>query len=438
MGQIKINTSTNGAVETIYENDVLIYGTVAPTPTPTFNLDSFMNLCNLQSTNANKFTIVGGKVSEWIEENGITKWVQPTDGRRPTLVNGVPTFSGANTSLLRSENLSLTNYSLYCVVRNVGKNESKAVFSTLSTADERFSFANKCNEMVLKTVGGSICLSLASATGNRDNVISIRVNGNVARIYINDRLCGIKSYSFSGQVTNIGVLMGLFANSSWSMNGTLKAFCVSSAIVTDEEHRNIIDGLYTRYNLASNISTDCILAIGDSNLAGSGSAISFTNPLGIQCGLSIANLGVSGALLTPLAGTVTNSIFNRQEMLFTKPFKDWVIIAGGTNDTIYNVSADDFYNYYNQILSNASLKGYDMSKVILVSPPYQKDNAREVVLNEYNAKIVQLATQYGCKHLNLLQIVRDNGGNSLLLDSVHLNQTGQNLWQTSLYNLINS
>lgn len=435
MAEIKINTKNDGTIDTIYQNNQLIYGTVTP-PQPTFNLDSYMDLCNLQSTDLTKFNLSGNKIIDWTEQDNITKWSQATDSRRPTLVNGVPTFSGANTSLLRSQNLSLTNYSLYCVVQNAGKGDSKAIFSTLSTLDERFSFSTGRNQAILKFNGGNSWLGHIATTGNRDCVIGIRVTPTTVKVTVNDRIVMIKTFTYSGQSTNIGVLMGLVNNASWSMNGNLKAFCVSSQQVDETTHAQIVDALYSRYNLASNTSIDSVLVIGDSNIAGSGSATAFPIALGSQLGLSVANLGISGALLTPLAGTTANSVFNRQNQLISKPFKDWVIIWAGTNDLIYNVTANDYENYLSQILSNFQSKGYDMQKVIVCTPPYQKDNARETELNDYRTKINTLSNTYGNKVYDVLQMMRDNGGNSLMLDSVHLNQTAQNLVQQGLFNLM--
>lgn len=403
-----------------------------------FDINPLMDLINLQSDDLSKFTITSGKISAWTEENGITQWTQATDSRRPTLVSGVPTFSGANTSLLRASDVSAVNYSLYFIVRNSGKQDSKAVFSSLASIDYRFNWSDNRNRAVMRYNGTNSWLGYVSATGNRDNIIAIRVTGgNTMKVTINDRLITQISSNFSGQSINIGILMGLVSNATWSVNGTLKAFCMSSQQLDDETHSKVVDHLYTRYNLDSNITTDCILAIGDSNTSGSGSVVSYTRPLGVQMGLAISNLGISGAYLTPLGGVVANSIYNRRNLLISRPGTDWIIIAGGTNDVINSVSADNFYTYYREIISDIITSGHQANKIIMCTPPYQQGNARETELNNYRTKINDIANEFtGVLVYDFLQAIRDNGGDSLMLDSVHVNQTGQNLWQAGLYDLM--
>lgn len=403
-----------------------------------FDINPLMDLINLQSDDLSKFTITSGKISAWTEENGTTQWTQATNSRRPTLVSGVPTFSGANTSLLRTSDVSAVNYSLYFVVKNSGKQDSKSVFSAISATDYWFFWSNNRNMFVCRYNSTNSWIGRLSATGNRDNVISIRVTGgNTIKVSINDRQIAQVTSSISGQPISIGILMGLVNNSSWSMNGTLKAFCMSSQQLDDETHNKVVNHFYTRYNLASNTTTDCILAIGDSNTAGSGSVISYTGPLGIQMGLAISNLGVSGSYLTPLGGVVANSIYNRRNLLISRPGTDWIIIAGGTNDVINSVSADNFYTYYREIISDIITSGHQANKIIMCTPPYQQGNARETELNNYRTKINDIANEFtGVLVYDFLQAIRDNGGDALMLDSVHVNQTGQNLWQAGLYDLM--
>ena len=53
----------------------------------------------------------------------------------------------------------------------------------------------------------------------------------------------------------------------------------------------------------------------------------------------------------------------------------------------------------------------------------------------YRTEILAIATANGTKYFDLLQWMRDNGGDSLLVaaDNVHLNQTAQDAWSAGVF-----
>lgn len=394
-----------------------------------------MDLVNLQSYNPARFTLVSGKVSVWTEQNLTTTWTQGFDPRRPTLTGGVPVFPGGGSFMQRTGgDVSAVNYTLYAVVRNTLEQDFRAIFSGASP-NNWFSFNANRIQAALKIGGVDYYTGNLAATGKRTNVISIRVTGgNNVRVYVNDRIVHTPTpVTFSGQTTSISVIMGLLQSTGWSIGGPLNAFCMTSTQVSDAQHTDIINGLYNTYNLSSNQAADAVIGMGDSNTAGTG-GVSYLVGLNTQSGLATANCGVSGARLIPIGGSVpTQSIYTRRTQFITKPGKDWTVIMGGTNDVNTGVSASDYQYWYNLMVQEYVNYGCDPQRLIIVTPPYILGNDLATQLNEYRDVCAGLATTYNTKYINFLDWMRNNGGDSLLVDRLHLNQTGQNGLQALVY-----
>ena len=63
----------------------------------------------------------------------------------------------------------------------------------------------------------------------------------------------------------------------------------------------------------------------------------------------------------------------------------------------------------------------------MVSCPYQRSGANATALDNYRTEIVTIKNTYGTKYFDLLQDMRDNGGDALLVvaDNAHLNTAAQ-------------
>lgn len=395
-----------------------------------------MDLINLQSYDSSKFTLSGSKITAWTEQNGTTQWTQSTDSLRPTLTSGVPTFGGNGITLLRATDVSATVFSLYFVVRNVGENFDRSLFASI-TGTNWFNMGNSAYTNSINVSGSGKWSGYGGYRGKRDIVFSIRRDGNTFNVYINNRVIIQITNTFAGEATLIGRLMSLASFNTFAMNGTLKSVCMSSTYLSESVHQDVINSLYDKYNLDSNTAIDTIIGFGDSNTRGTGST-SYLVGLASQFGLGYTNNGIPSSMLT--AYNANSAIARYQSQVQTRPYRDYLVSMFGTNDiNISNVSPSVFKSTYQTILTDLiTTKGWTASRICLVTPPYMRDNVKESELNAYRTVIIELVAEYGTKYFDLLQDMRDNGGNSLLGDVTHLNQTGQNRLQAGVYAALTS
>ena len=388
-----------------------------------FNLSQYMDLANLQSKDSSQFTLVGSKISSW--NDGISAWVQATDANRPTLT-GFPLFDG-NDQLVRSAEISATVFSLYFIFKDTGA-IGKIFLGAQSASDYMIhnAPANAYDAIGMNVGGVNKQTWTAGITGNRYSILSIRRNGNTLTAKLNDRTLISKSSTFAGQATLIARLMS-YTGAGFFMTGGVKALCMSSSYLSDIDNQKVINKLYTDYNLASDNAAECVMGLGDSNTVGTLST-SYLVSLGTSLGVANANLGIIGSFLTALNSS--SGIARYQSQLITRPYTDYVVIQYGTNDILGSVSSSIYASDLNTIVADLIGQGYNPDRICLCSVPYQRSGLNAAALDTYRTEILAIATTYGTKYFDLLQDMRDNGGDSLLnaADNVHLNQTAQDRW----------
>ncbi len=388
-----------------------------------------MDLINLQSTDSGKFTIIPtNKISAWAEESG-TLWSQSTDANRPLLTSGVPTFDGSNDTLIRASEVGGTTLSLYIVFKN-----TSALTKILAGAgvSNDYILASGNYQMQLATGGVNRCGMEAGIAVNKRHVIfSVRRTGNTVVGGVDDRKLYNRSNTFAGQSTLIQKLATNPAG-NFPMGGSIKAVCMSSSNLDDATHQQVIDALYTKYNLASDTTAMTVMGFGDSNTFGTGST-SYLVGLGTLMGLSYTQLGISGTRLTNVGSQPNNGYDRFNSQLITRPFTDYIVIQYGTNDILVPVSSATYETQLNEIVSTLISEGHPASKICLVSVPYQSANANATALNDYRTAIETVRTTHGTKYWDLLQWMRDNGGDALLSDAVHYNQATQDAMRDGVY-----
>lgn len=389
-------------------------------------------LVNLQSYDSSKFTLVGSKISVWADQdNTKSTWVQTTDSRRPTLTSGQPIFPGSGSFMQRNAGeLDRTVFSAYIVLRNEGKTTQPGIFSG-STSGSWMDMG------VMWQASAQRASYRIGHSGNRIVVITLKRNGNTVEVYYNQRQVLILTNTWAGQSSLIRNIMGLSFSTGWSIAGACLATYIAEEFHTTAQTLETINALYDRYNLGSNTAIDSIVAMGDSNTVGSGST-SYIVGLSSQLSLNFTNLGISGCYMSN-GGITANAVINRMNQMITRPGTDYISLCAGTNDIILgSVPVSTYSAALNSILSQLQAGGQNMSRICLSSVPYQRDNSNSTTLDEYRTAISGLSTTYGTKYFDLLQDMRDNGGNSLLNDNVHLNQTAQNRWQAGVFTALTS
>ena len=384
-----------------------------------------MDLANLQSVNTSQFTLVSTKISSW--NDAISAWVQATDANRPTLTSGVPIFDGVNDQLIRSAQISTTTFSLYLVFKDTGA--VGKIFLGAQTSSDYFIHnapANLYDGIALNVGGVTKQTFRAGIKGNRYSILSIRRNGNTLTAKLNDRNLIQTTATFAGQATLISRLMS-YTGGGFFMAGGVKSFCMSSQVLSDTIDLQVRNKLYSDYNLATDNAAECVIGFGDSNTVGTGS-ISYLVSLGNSLGVRDANAGISGSRCSAL--NAESGITRYQSDVITRPYTDYVVIQYGTNDILAAISAGTFATALSTIVTGLISAGYAANKICLCSNPYQRSSANATALDNYRIEILAIATANGTKYFDLLQWMRSNGGDSLLVaaDNVHLNQTAQNGW----------
>ena len=387
-----------------------------------FSLAQYMDIANLHSVDTSQFTLSGSQISSW--NDGISAWTQGTAGNRPLLTSGVPIFDGSNDQLIRAAEISRTEFSMYMVFKDTGA-VGKIFLSAQSASDYFIHNAPvSAYDAIALNVGGVTKATFrAGLTGNRYSILSVRRTSNTFSVRINDRLLIQTTNTFAGQATLIAKMMS-FVIGGFAMAGGVKSFCMSSTNLSDTIDLQVRNNLYSIYNMASDNAAEWVAGFGDSNTVGTG-ATSYLRSLSTSLGVADANIGISGSRCS--AFNANSGITRYQSQLISRPYTDYIVDQYGTNDALAAVSATDLATAKGTYIASAIAQGYNPSKICLCSIPYQRSGANATRLDDYRTQIQNIATTHGTKYFDLLQYMRDNGGDSLLVaaDNVHLNQTAQ-------------
>jgi lysophospholipase L1-like esterase len=386
-----------------------------------FDPAPYLDLVNLQSINPARFTLSGSQISSWAEEGG-TLWSQGTAANRPLLTGGIPIFDGSNDQLIRASEVSATTYSLYVVFRDLGA-ITKILFGAQSNSDYCMhdSPSGLYDRIQLATGGVTRQGWTAGITGNRYLILNIRRNANTLSAKLTDRTLLAKTINFAGQATPIARLCSI-QSAGFFMNAGVKAFCMSSQNLDDTTNGQVIDYLYSTYNLASDTAAECVTCFGDSNTVGQG-VTPYAISLGSQLGVADHNLGISGSRLTAL--DASSGITRWQSQIPTRPYTDYVVIMYGTNDILASVGASTYATALNTIVAGLISAGYSPDNICLVTPPYQVSGQNATALNNYRTEILSIQSTHGVKVFDAYQWGLDNGGDARLTDAVHIDATYQ-------------
>ena len=397
---------------------------------PSFNLSQHMDLINIHSVNSSQFSLTGSSIDSW--NDGISSWTS-SGTARPTLTGGIPIFDGGD-NLYRSASVTATTFSLYIIFKNTGALQT-SVIGSLSTNTY---ILHRSTEDIIMGVPAGFKATMKpgfgyGATATRYSILAIRKNGNTVVASVNDRPLYITSQSFSGETMTFDKLMGSFFG-SFTMTGGLKSVCMSSQYLDDTIHTKVINKLYSDYSMSSDNTAMTVFGFGDSNTAGVGST-SYLVGLASTMGLHGCNLGISGSRASAYDATSGAVTYPR---LISRPYSDYISIQYGTNDLVTGVSTSTYRAALNTIVGSIISAGHPASKICLSTPPYQLGGINATGLNNYRTEVLGCATNYGTKYFDLLQDIRDNGGDTLMYDTLHLNDSGQTRWKNGVYTAFTS
>jgi lysophospholipase L1-like esterase len=212
---------------------------------------------------------------------------------------------------------------------------------------------------------------------------------------------------------------------------------MSSKCFSDSVNSQIVNELYNRYNLAVDNAADVVIGLGDSNTSGQGS-VSYLVGLAPLLGVGgYLNLGISGTLFTDVGATANNGYNRWASQIISKPYSDYLVIQYGTNECT-DARLPTYITQLTEKVKQTISAGWNPSKICLCSVPYRQFNASASELSNWRDAIQTIAIAEGTKFFDLLEWMRNNGGDSLLVDAVHLNQTAQDGWRDGVYTAFTS
>lgn len=393
-----------------------------------FDIDALMDVVNLQSDTSDLMTIgAGNRISSWRDAIG-NDFLQATDGSRPTLTSGIPVGDGGDTLALAGDISLGSVFSLYFVFKNTG-GLTKIPFASRTVNDYSMLGSLYNFQLVSSTAGGFD--TKAGVSGQRYHIFSFRRNGNAAVVAkVNDRTLIVNASTFHAtNPTYLGKLWDRAAG-GFTFTGGIRALCVSSECLSDEVNEQVIDALYTRYNLSVDNAPANVCGFGDSNTSGQG-ATSYLVGLASSLGIAYLQLGISGTLFTNVGATPNNGYDRWLTQIITRPYSDYLVVQYGTNDLSNNVVYDA---QMRERLQETLDAGYNPDRICLCSNPYRAAGANAAELIAREIICATIASDLGIKYFDLYGAMLATGvPDTLLSDPVHLNAAGQTIWQNGVY-----
>jgi lysophospholipase L1-like esterase len=150
------------------------------------------------------------------------------------------------------------------------------------------------------------------------------------------------------------------------------------------------------------------------------------------------NHGISGSLMQNTGATASNMEDRAAAMI---PIKDtnspYLVIAYGVNDylsTDPNCTKASFKAAYQDVINIFLTRGWTAAQLVIVTPFYSNHPLITTRMEEHRDAVLELAVTNSCLVYNAYDDMVANGGNALLADSTHPNNTGHTL----IFNGINS
>ncbi len=353
-------------------------------------------------------------------------------------------FIAGNTSsyydpLLNCLNNIGSNASLIGVIKNLNISGSAPLFGATN--------GNKLNllapygttilaENVNKTINPTISTDKNVMVGN------IRTSASAVYLYLNDTIIGQNTTAISGSLPNTNLKIGSYTSSFVMSSSTIiNLLCVASGF-TQNDYLNFRIATMNFLNVYGKVK-DYYAFYGDSNTESpSNLAKRFSRQVTDSADKFEINKGHSGWSLQYQSNTSNSGYYNRVNEIKQATSSDKLyVLCWGTNDIGYNCA----YANYNSTVFNTQYrlyidymlsKGLTASNIIIMSPPYQTQSARntfwgtninniqEVDALVYIAICQQIAIDYGIKYIDLWNLIKPNYTNLLNSDFVHLSQLG--------------
>lgn len=386
-----------------------------------WSFNSLFDQLNLQSDNASNFTLAGSSVTQWTDISPSLRHAsQATAGNKPTFnISSGVLFDGSNDWLTLGSEINQNVFSMYVVFMTPTPNQhTRSQVLIAGTSRNDFLLLTSPYSYILATAANGSISGFVGGEGVYQ-VLSIRVNGTSSVTKIDDRTPKLPASSLSAPGYVFGQI-GRF-NSGSFYGGYIKAIMISSQYLDDTNDDMVRRTLAQRYGLFNQAGK--ISFLGDSNTTGDnmGGTLSYTQRWAYQVatalGLSDVNLGINA---TALQSGTNSGISRYSTQLVTRPYDDKVVILY-TNNTEITAT---YLTALETVVVDLISKGYKPRNICLSTPPYRMNNAQGSLLDATSAGIQTIATTYNTGFADVINALRNGGGNSLMFDVNHVNQSG--------------
>lgn len=337
--------------------------------------------------------------------------------------------------------ISLNTYSIFIVAKATSVPVSRQILLGGTSASDFISMEEQATQTRLLKINnvssGGVDRNFRLWGEEYYEVIAIRRNTSTIYAQTNNRELITLDGSSDSNVTKIGHV-GKASDGSNPFIGTIRAVCISSTYLSNDDTEKAIDDLFTRYNLPE--TSDAIVGFGDSITFGSAASNRLTTawlPL-LAGALSkpFKNFGISGSSLSGATGDGGLARYGRQ--IAERPYSDTICILYGTNDVTGGVSSTVYQYALENIVKGLLLYGYTPNKIIIGTIPYQLSDANAATIATYNTVITNVCTLFGLNSpANIYDAMKNGGGDSIMDDTVHPDNTGHQIIADTFENVIN-
>lgn len=398
------------------------------------DLDTFFDELNLQSNTSENLVAISGRLSQWNDLSPAGRnAVQNNNSNRPFLNGLEPTFAGANTFMSFDEFAS-NKYSLYLVVKATAAITGIAALMGGQTASHYIYInASKLLRVDNSASDGGSVRSVFSYGDEYYMVLSIRRSGGAEVIGINNR----KVYS-TAPSNSVVQYLAKVGDGIGRWPGIIRAVCLHSECLDDATDQRVVEALFDRYSLPE--ISNALVGFGDSITLGIGATTPLTDGwltvLATQLDRPRKNFGIGGSRLT--AFDETSGVSRYESQVIERPYSDTILILYGTNDVVAGVSGDDYQSALSIVLNGLISAGYSKSKLFVGTVPYQAGDANAVAISDYNARIASVCSNLGLPApADVYSAMKNGGGDSLMADSLHPNDSGHAVIAGAFADVIN-